>query len=223
MIRGRSQPVVNGQSCFVFTPLPRRRLSRRAATCHPTKSTGRGFTLIEVLLVLVLLVVIGALAAPILTGALSRSQLRNGGDIVQAALTRTRLTAMESGQTQVFRCEMKGRRFQAGSMAELASAGGVPVGPDVDEGPHTGRLDVTRLPSGVTFGAGQFAPSQQLAAFLGQTSDATWSNPIVFSPDGTCTDATLLLVNETKQTIRVTLRGVTGTATVGEVDMEDVQ
>ncbi|MEX2317780.1 MAG: prepilin-type N-terminal cleavage/methylation domain-containing protein [Pirellulales bacterium] len=183
----------------------------------------RGFTLIEILLVLALLVVVGALTTPILTGTLAHTKLRNGGDIVRAALARTRLAAMESGQTQVFRCEMKGRRFQIGSLAELASANGeAPPAVAADE-VDTARFDPKQLPGGVVFAAGQFAPSQQLVALLGQRAEASWSSPIVFQPDGTCTDATILLANEGQQTIRVTLRGVTGTVTVGDVDKEAVQ
>jgi len=39
-------------------------------------------------------------------------------------------------------------------------------------------------------------------------------------PDGTATDATLLLANENEQTVRVTLRGLTGAVRVGEIGAE---
>jgi hypothetical protein len=50
--------------------------------------------------------------------------------------------------------------------------------------------------------------------------NGAWAGPVVFNPDGTSTDATVLLINENQSTIRVTLRGMTGTVTLGEVGKE---
>jgi hypothetical protein len=44
----------------------------------------------------------------------------------------------------------------------------------------------------------------------------------VFQSDGTTTDASVLLQNDLGQTIRVTLRGMTGIASSSEVGMEAV-
>jgi hypothetical protein len=44
-----------------------------------------------------------------------------------------------------------------------------------------------------------------------------WSEPILFYPDGTASDATVVLENEYRRRIELTLRGLTGVATVGEL------
>jgi type II secretory pathway pseudopilin PulG len=184
------------------------------------------FTLLEVVLVLALLVVIAAMTLPSMTGVYARSQLRNGADVVRAALAKTRLTAMETGQAHVFRCQMKGGEFQTGSLAEFLSTGAesIPSVLPTDEAQASSmtslRLELTRLPGGVIFADGAFAPSPQLIALKGEGTSAVWSQPIIFQPDGTCNDATFLLANDRQQTIRLTLRGMTGVARVGEIGEE---
>jgi hypothetical protein len=42
----------------------------------------------------------------------------------------------------------------------------------------------------------------------------------LFNPDGTTSDASILLQNDTGQTIRVTLRGLTGVADASDVGQE---
>jgi prepilin-type N-terminal cleavage/methylation domain-containing protein len=192
---------------------------------HRPSLLSGGFTLIEVTLVLVILVVIGAIITPQLTGAYNRSQLRNGAEVIRSAWLRTRLRAMETGQTHVFRCALKGGEFQLLSIPELMASGGQAANPTGIVAEATGNwwLDFTRLPAGVLFAKLDAAPSQQVAAmFTGLQGSATWAGPVVFYPDGTCTDATVLIINENENTIRVTLRGMTGTVNLGEVGKEAI-
>src|SRR4029079_17864040 len=179
-----------------------------------------GFTLFEVILVLVLLVVIGALTVPVLTGSFSRGQIRNASSVVVATWTEARLKAMDSGQPYLFRCQLKGAEFQVLSLAEFAEGSAPPPSPPEEDDNVRLRLSKKRLPSGVSFATAEFAPSQQLIAQVGST-EGDWSSPIVFQPDGTCSDATVLLVNESKKTVRVTLRGITGAVRVGDIGTED--
>jgi prepilin-type N-terminal cleavage/methylation domain-containing protein len=195
---------------------------RTQFSTRPSDDLVRGFTLIEVSLVLVILVVIGALIAPQMEGAFNRSRLRNGGEVIRSALARTRLRAMETGQTHIFRCQLKGGEFQILSIPEVMASGGQTTNPTgaVIEPNADWRLDFTRLPGGVTFAKLDAAPSQQVVAMFSTLQNSAWAGPVVFSPDGTSTDATVLLVNENQNTIRVTLRGMTGTVTLGEVGKE---
>jgi prepilin-type N-terminal cleavage/methylation domain-containing protein len=218
---------------------PFRGRARCAARDMRRPAPGRGFTLVEVVLVLTIIVVIGALMLPVMTGAFARSQLRNGGEIVRTAWAKARLAAMETGQTHLFRCQLKTRQFQIISVADLVATSGAgtqPVGQmvnqtdnqpfdvgTVEKGSSSWRLDATQLPSGIMFATGQFAPSEQMAAMFSGYISSEWAGPIVFHPDGTTTDASLLLSNPGELTIRVTLRGITGTAHLGEVDKEAFQ
>ena len=85
------------------------------------------------------------------------------------------------------------------------------------------RLSLSRLPDNVIFAAGDVATSAQAMAMLGSAKDGAWSEPIMFNPDGTTSDASLLLQNDQGHTIRVTLRGLTGIASASEVGNEAVQ
>src|SRR3954447_5295842 len=187
----------------------------------------RGMTLIEICLVLALLVVIASFAIPLLGGAIERRSLMSGAGLLQAGWTRARLAAMQSGQTYVVRCQPKGSQFQVLSLDQLVmpeSQELPPEDPDAEQTPYDIlRFFKTRLPSGVIFGRADVANSNQLTATVGAAGDGPWSAPIVFRPDGTTSDASVLLVNEPGHTIRVTLRGLTGTSIAGEVGKENVQ
>ena len=59
-----------------------------------------GLTLVEVILVLALLVVIGAVSAPLLEGSFARAGLRHGGDLLRAAWGRARLALPTLGRSR---------------------------------------------------------------------------------------------------------------------------
>ena len=84
------------------------------------------------------------------------------------------------------------------------------------------RIPQNRLPEGITFAAGDISASSQVLATLGTPGGGVWSNPIVFHPDGTTSDASIVLANADGQTLRVTLRGLTGISNVGDIGSEAV-
>jgi type II secretory pathway pseudopilin PulG len=195
----------------------------RAAHRPPRLGGPTGLTLVEVMLVLALLVVIGAIATPLLEGAFTRASLQNGGDLLRAAWSRARIAAMESGQAHVFRFECHGNRYIIKTLDVLGTAEGDPAVP-FDDKPRDAsdliRTSEARLPDGITFASADIASSSQVEATLGKTPNGVWSSPIVFRPDGTTTDASVLLANEEQQTVRVTLRGLTGISNASEVGRE---
>jgi Tfp pilus assembly protein FimT len=184
-------------------------------------------TLIEICLVLALLVVIASFAIPLLGGAVERRSLMSGAGLLQAGWTRARLAAMQSGQTYVVRFEPKGSRFQVLSLDQIALPESQQLPQEDPDAEHSTydilRFFKTRLPDGVIFGHADVANSNQLTATMGAAGDGPWSAPILFRPDGTTSDASVVLVNEPGQTVRVTLRGLTGTSIASEVGKENVQ
>jgi prepilin-type N-terminal cleavage/methylation domain-containing protein len=185
-----------------------------------------GFTLVEVCLVLALLVVLGAISAPLLGGSFARAELQGAGDLLRAAWSRARLAAMESGQAYVFRFQPNGSEYQIVTLTDLGTPGAETL-PEVDATNEQKpedilRLAENRLPEGVIFAAGEVSASSQVLATLGTSDGGTWSSPILFHPNGTTSDATLVLANDAQQTIRVTLRGLTGISNVTEVGKEAV-
>jgi hypothetical protein len=129
---------------------------------------------------------------------------------------------MQSGQTHVFRFEPNGRRFQ---IVALNSVGAPeqnelePEDPEASTEPSEFvRLSQNRLAEGIIFSGGEVSPSAQVMATLPTVVEGPWSQPILFYPDGTTSDASLVLANANQLSIRVTLRGLTGISQIGEVD-----
>jgi prepilin-type N-terminal cleavage/methylation domain-containing protein len=71
--------------------------------------------------------------------------------------------------------------------------------------------------------AAEPAPGPIAGDSLLETSDGTaaedWSQPVVFYPNGRSTDAEISLVGERDYHVRLSLRGATGTVTVGNVEL----
>jgi type II secretory pathway pseudopilin PulG len=209
------------------------RCPRNPSTPVAARSTRRlhgirrtGLTLVEVCLVLALIVILGAVAAPLMEGSFSRAGLESGADLVRGAWARARLAAMDSGQTHVFRFEPRGGRFQIITLDQLGMPASEMAAPDVPNPEHTVadmlRLPQSRLPDGVVFAAGNISESSQVLATLGTATESAWSAPILFHPNGTTSDASIVLANEAQNTVRVTLRGLTGIANTSEVGKEAV-
>ena len=188
------------------------------------RSRSKGLTLVEVCLVLALLVIVGAIAAPVLEGTLSHAALQGGSDLLRGAWAETRLAAMQSGKTHVFRFEPNGSRFQLMRFDQM----GLPEtdalsAADPDERHDTAdilRLKKRRRPDDVIFSGGDVAASAQVAAMTGTSDDGPWSGPIMFYADGTTSDATVMLTNDRHLSIRITLRGLTGISTASEIEAE---
>jgi prepilin-type N-terminal cleavage/methylation domain-containing protein len=184
----------------------------------------RGLTLIEIVLVLALLVVIGAISIPFLQGSFSTAALYSGGDLLRGAWAKARLTAMQSGQPHAFRYELLGSRFQIAAMGAIGLPESNVLEPELLEEASTDNtivsLSKNRLPNGVTFKGGDVSSSNQMLAMMPGAGEGPWSAPIMFFPDGTTSDASVLLTNDNQVTVRVTLRGLTGVASITDVESE---
>lgn len=186
-----------------------------------------GLTLVELILVLTLLVILGAVSVPLLGGSFSRAGLQSASDLLRGAWSRGRLAAMQTGQTYVFRFEPRGGRYQILALDQLGMPESEELPAENPDAEHSAedilRLSLNRLPDGVIFARGDVADSNDVTATMGSTSGGPWSAPVLFRPDGTTNDASVLLKNEHDQTIRVTLRGMTGISNASDVGMEAVQ
>ena len=189
-------------------------------------SPQRGFTLLEVLLTLALLVIIAALAWPVLQRPLANQRLRKAADRVRARWVAARVDAMDSGQTYVFQYAIAGDSFSVRTYVTELAAVSV-FGEESDLGVESAadpadRRDEERLPEDVVFVAGETAADSRAATVSTETDslapdEGAWSEPILFYPDGTTSTAGLMLQNEYGRRIELSLRGLTGVVTVGEV------
>jgi type II secretory pathway pseudopilin PulG len=171
-----------------------------------------GFTLGEMLVVLALVAALVGLSVPALRGALGRSELEHSAKQIRVELSRTRLEAIESGTCRQFRYQPGGNQYESGPYPAVdASVPGQPV--DTPDGPPT---IASTLPDGVLF-----LDPQSLAMETPLPSAAaveTWSEPVLFYPNGRSSNARLRLADQAGRTVSVILRGVTGGAVVGPVE-----
>lgn len=184
-----------------------------------TRSTARnrgpqGFTLLEMLMVLGIIVLLAGLSWPALRGPLSNSRLRDAAKMVRVELAKTRLQAMESDAVLEFQYEAGGTKFRVGVLREA------PVDPNTTE--HVSAAAPVEwvefeLPSGVAFAAPEFAEVVSVeTAPIGSTDDPLWSSPVVFYPDGTTTNAEFVLHNEHDTSVVISLRGLTGVSKISD-------
>lgn len=119
---------------------------RGDSTSRKSSSRMRGFTLIEMLVVLAIAGLLVALALPRLTGADEKAALRAAVDQLAAGLRLTRSFAMTHGRSESFVLDTASGAFRAGDGSAPAQiprgvrAALVTVAQDRD-GPHQGRIE----------------------------------------------------------------------------------
>ncbi len=188
----------------------------------------RGYTLLELLLVIGILMIVAGAVTPSVLGMLANVNLKEGIKKVQSALGATRVHAIDATSSYQFRFEPGGRHFLAlpTDNDALNSPGGA-IGAD-GKSLAPGMFEAGLLPESVTFQAsapsGPPPDSPPLPAgsdpgwigSLGRMPNAhdfasvTWSDPISFRADGTGTDATFVVIDTRGAGYRFTIREVTG-------------
>lgn len=197
-----------------------------------------GFTLLELMLVLSLLVFLAALSWPSVGLPLANQALRAAADDVRTAWARARVSAMSSGHTYVFRAynmpeayrkqERKGDRYRITcqvapeASADLSPAGFGTAEPQVVEEGGPALAEDGALPEGICFVGGQTAADSRSVAASSDADSALdeglpLGDPILFYPDGTTSTSCLRLQNEYGRCMELSLRGLTGVVTVGRV------
>jgi len=196
----------------------------------------RGFTLLETMLVLSLMVVIAALVWPALDKPFAAQRLRTSADQIRAVLTHGRVAAMQSGRLHVFSVDPSTGRFlvhpadEATNMvATSPMASTMSTTPTVLRGhalPDGIRLqellavdDVTPLQQAAQ---AQTVAPPATAPISGPADGANASGPltapqsIYFHPDGTTSSARFTLANQHGVTLVLELRGLTGATRASE-------
>jgi Tfp pilus assembly protein FimT len=187
-------------------------------------------TLLEVLLTLCLLVILAALTWPAVGRPMARQRLRDGAEQVRAAWVRARVEAMSTGRLHVFRVTSEDNFAVESQAGDDDSPSPTPAG---DTAAAAGTGDVAqrpthRLPNRVRFAASQTAndpltptPAVGATATADMSASANLgpglSDPVYFFADGSCSTVQIRLQNEYQQTINLSLRGLTGVVTLGDV------
>ncbi|QDU45411.1 hypothetical protein Mal52_39050 [Symmachiella dynata] len=191
---------------------------------HQTSRRHRGgFTLLEVLLVLTLLIVISAVIWPSLGRMFSRQNMERAQSDVQVLLAAARIRATEAGASYQFRYEVGGRRYvlvpaDGAELVAVADTPGTDLATAASEAwKRSGELpeSVTfQLPAGLSTDAGGEPISAELLTGLLDTdalSRVAWGPAILFHPDGTASDSIFLIVDDVNdESTTITVRGLTG-------------
>jgi len=201
-------------------------------------ATRRGYTLLELLLVVGILMICAGAVAPSVMGMMANYHLKEGVQRVQAALAATRVHAIDATSTYQFRFEPGGRHFLAvptdndaiGTGGSALGAGGQSLA--------GGLFESGSLPENLSFqtsasqGLPQEVPSLPAGNDPGWTgalaripdahdfAQVNWSEPICFHTDGTATDTTFTVVDSRGVGYRFTIREVTGEIFVHRLEAE---
>ena len=169
-----------------------------------TTNSRSGFSLLEILVVLAVLVMITAMAAPAMNNIFSGQQLRSAADVVRSRFAEARVKSIESGDVYgFFYMPTQGNYFVA-PMTEGFRTMQSGAQPSVQQ-----RL----LENEIVFAAGETIQDSRSTYTMAQSSNEySIMRPVLFYPDGTSQDATVLLQNPRGAVIQVNLRGLTGTA-----------
>ncbi len=211
-------------------------------------SRQRGYTLLEMLIVVALIAVLVALAFPAMRGSLAKRQLRDAASQLRIELAKARLKAIDSGTVGMF-------RYQPGTGRFIRASQAIPAGDDafaspldeevaVDSPPE--REQERKLAHGVRFVDAEWEPlpheramvvhpaepatftvSSEASATSASPLDAQadgpligqreWSKPIFFYPTGRTSSARLRLLDRHNNYVDVTLRGLTGSVKIGQL------
>ena len=177
------------------------------------------------MIALVIIVVLASLTAPFVTRAWERYRVKLAGDQLRAAFTHAHVEAMRSGQIQVLRFELGGSSYYL----QPWMAGDEVINVAAEEAYEQSTpqyqaepVEEKKLPEDVTFENAQArfdtrAMEIEDEANKQQTGLTQWSQPLLFYPDGTSSQAKVILANPRGEAVQITLRKLTGMATVSEL------
>jgi prepilin-type N-terminal cleavage/methylation domain-containing protein len=209
------------------------RWQTRSPLRRPDRSSG--FTIVELLLALAILVTLAAMVVPSFTGLLADRRVLRAGDQLRVEFMQARLSAMRSGRTYMVQLSTETHQLrirpwvdandmtealdQTGGTSALLTGGNAMAASmqEVDVAAEAREVD---LPEGVTIANLNVQASQRSFMIESQVQAEAavgWGQPILFYPDGTTSTAAVTVTSEGVGQVIILLRGLTGEATVTDV------
>jgi prepilin-type N-terminal cleavage/methylation domain-containing protein len=189
-----------------FRSVPFRNLIPYPLVMVVMKTRRPGFSLMELIAVLVALVILGAILVPTLSGMRGDTRTKAGSDILQSYIAKARERAIEDGFAYRLAISADGKRIRIApdtfeAMGEMPTV-------DEDAGTTGPTIREDDLPEGVTalIVAGE-------DDFIAQDQSG-WKRVATFMPDGTCKEDLVEVRVEESGVVPmiIRLKGVTGTA-----------
>jgi prepilin-type N-terminal cleavage/methylation domain-containing protein len=163
-----------------------------------------GFTLIEVMLVMVIILILAAVAYPTLSAMYGDVRVKAAADQVRAAWTEARARAIEDNRAYRFSVEPGTGRFRV-APDDPEFWDGSNGGGSTDENAPPPHIEEGTLPNSISFEVPNDLPS-----------DGTWTTVAVFKTDGSCdADIEIILKEDDDSTpLVVRVRAMTGAISV---------
>ncbi len=157
------------------------------------KKSRRGFTLIEIMIVVGILGLVAAMGMPSIVKALQKEGMRKAVSDVQDVcfLARERAILSQQPAAVVFHPQERSFSVEGGA-----------------GGSHSGKTAAATLPDGIEFA--------MLDIFRQDYAESEWAK-VFFNPDGTCDEAVIVLVGKGARE-KITLEYATGLPVVSDVD-----
>jgi Tfp pilus assembly protein FimT len=211
------------------------RRSREGGRAIDRRASVRGgFTMVELLLVLGIVVIIGAMSWPSIQHAYEGIRLKKAAEQVLAAFGHARVQAMSKGLPQVFRFEQGTNRYTIEAVADdsaatelsgSVSSSVVTVGGGSSSASQSTGPCAHQIPDGFVFSSGQRTLDNRTATTESELSGSSQSSdapPIIFYPDGQASEASVTVTDpHDGRSISVSIRGLTGISRLSQVFLAD--
>ncbi len=176
----------------------------------------RGYTILELLVVMTAVVILGSVAVPTIFGMQGDTRSKAGADMVRAAMNEARAKAMEDGQ--------------AYRLAVSSDQQHIRIAPDDDQAVNNNSSSGHDEGTGGPFVREENLPENVTASvLLGQNEQSTqdqagWVRVATFLPDGTCREDSIEveLREPGVAPYVVRLRGLTGAVSVTRANSAEV-
>lgn len=236
--RTRSRPASSAR--WLHRPVAGTPASQRRS--FPRTSKRSGFSLLELILILVILATIAGFALPTLDSMVTSRRLIQSVERLQNELLEARVEAMKTGQAQVFRATIHGSNYtitpwlsgqedsDASAGATVMSAGGTVktertenggVAASAEDGSGSSKnleTDVLFLGVETLVDARNALEIQKSGeavpiAGVGTASSGGLSSPLLLYPDGSTTTGQIILADARGRRMAIQIRGITGRST----------
>ena len=211
------------------TQMKNRRVLRHS-TIAPAVGTRSAFTLFELIIVLAIILVVTAMAAPPMMEQVRSGRVQDAAEKIREVLASARVYAIDTGVDYHVRYEVEGHHVVA-----IPAESNQLIGNSNDSDSETSDFFYrsAEIPETIFLRAarGDTSGSETLksTAFgnlpnAGELASKSWSNPILFRFDGSAEDTTFRVIDEDLRSCDVTVRGLTGAISIsGVFIMQDVK
>jgi type II secretion system protein H len=168
----------------------------------------RGFTLLEVLLVVAVMVIMAAMAYPSIEAMYGDVRLSAAGDQIRGRWADARAKAIEEGRPYRFATQPDGQYKIAPDTSEFWSGSGDTTETDSNDTDSPSLVVEESLPQGIKF-------SDESSNSSESTDSGPWQTALKFLPDGTASDdKTITLSADGYRSVQLRVRALTGAVTM---------